>query len=100
MCRGGEVDEKAKLQKKIESVNQMQLICFLPGIIFAVTGRGQAIDAVHARNAALFRLACIVLGLVVFVVLQILKAGWKKQLKALEQASTAQSAKVPIPPPF
>jgi hypothetical protein len=32
------MDAKAILQKKIENVNQMQFLCFLPGVIFLVTG--------------------------------------------------------------
>lgn len=91
---------REQLEKKIESVKQWQWLCFLPGIIFLVTGRGQAIDAAHARNAAIFRLSCIVVGLIIFGVLQILKQVWKGQLKALEQSERRdQSAGPPIPPP-
>jgi len=91
---------KEELQKKIAAVNQYQWMCFLPGIIFAVTGRTPAIDAQHARNAALFRLIVIIIGVVIFAVLQILKAGWKSRLKALEAAATPSGEiKAPIPPP-
>ena len=88
---------KEELKKKIESVNQFQWLCFLPGFIFMVTGRTPAIDAEHARNAALFRLVVIITGVVIFCVLQVRKAAWNRQLKALEQP-TALAEKPPIPP--
>ncbi len=71
------------LQKKIASINQWQWLCFLPGIVFMVTG-GKPIDAQHARNAAIFRLTCIIIGLIVFVVMQIVKRRFKQQLQTLE----------------
>jgi hypothetical protein len=91
------VDIKEELKSKIASVNQWQWLCFLPGIIFMVTGR-HAIDAEHARNSALFRLVVIIVGLIIFCVLQVLKFGWKKQLKASEQAEFSSTQKPPIPP--
>jgi len=64
-----------------------------------ISPHGQAIDATHARNAALFRLFVSLGGFLLFVVLQIVKANWKKRLAALEQSSIA-NGKPPIPPPF
>lgn len=71
------------LQKKIARINQWQWLCFLPGIVFMVTG-GKPIDAQHARSAAIFRLTCIIIGLLVFVVFQIVKVRYKQQLQMLE----------------
>lgn len=92
------MNDKEDLRSKIASVNQWQWLCFLPGIIFMVTGRNAAIDAEHARNSALFRLAVIVIGLVIFCVLQVLKFGWNKRLKVLEQQESSATQKPPIPP--
>ena len=90
--------EKEKLEKKIADINQFQFLCFLPGVIFMFTGRGKAIDAAHAHNAAIFRLCVILLGLTAFVVLQVVKFGYKKRIRVLESATT--NAQPPIPPPF
>ncbi len=92
------MEEKARLEKKIADINQFQFLCFLPGLIFAVTGRGKAIDAAHAHNAAIFRMCVILLGLAIFVVLQIVKFGYKKRIRVLESATT--NVQPPIPPPF
>lgn len=92
------MEEKTKLEKKIADINQFQFLCFLPGIIFAVTGRGKAIDAAHAQNAALFRLCVILLGLAIFVIFQVVKFGYKKRIRVLESATT--NMQPPIPPPF
>lgn len=80
------------LQKKIASINQYQWLCFLPGIVFMVTG-GKPIDAQHARNAAIFRLTCIIIGLIAFVVLQFVKARYKQQLQMLERNETSAAAR-------
>ncbi|HVF85412.1 MAG TPA: hypothetical protein VM821_05490 [Abditibacteriaceae bacterium] len=92
------MSEKEKLEKKIASINQWQFLCFLPGVIFAFTGRSKAIDAAHAQNAALFRLCVILLGLAIFVTLQIVKSGCKKRIRVLESVTT--NVQPPIPPPF
>jgi hypothetical protein len=91
---------KEEIQKKIDSINQWQWMCFLPGIVFLVTGRGAAIDAEHARNAALFRLVVNITGFVIFGILQLVKARWKSRLRALEKSATpSDDVRPPIPPP-
>lgn len=92
------MDQKQKLESRIAGINQFQFLCFLPGIIFAVT-KQKPIDAVHAHNAAIFRSCTIVVGLLIFAVLQFVKFAAKKRLRGLEQNAETISA-APIPPPF
>ena len=81
-------------EAKIKALAQYQIYCAIPIIVTGVLPHGHAIDAQHARNAALFRVAVCVLGLLGVIGLELKKFALRKAI-----AADAAKLRSESPPP-
>lgn len=88
---------KNQQQQQGQQISLLEIVFFVMMVVPQVLPRGNVIDAAHARNAALFRLAMSLVGLIGFVTVKALK--WlKRRQRAAESAATVAGNGVPTPP--
>lgn len=94
------MDEQGKSTRAIASILRLQLYCPLPAASLTVMPFFETISATQAHKVDWLRLFASAIGLVLFLLMQFAKSGYKRKLEALNQTTIASDGKPPIPPPF
>ena len=77
-------------KQKLQAYGQYQMYCVIPIVVLAVLPH-HAVDAQHARNSLLFRVALSILAVIGIIVLEVKKQALKKAIAADDAEARRQN---------